>query len=128
MAGFTSGEGCFLIKISKSKTKLGESVQLEFQLTQHIRDENLMKSFISLFQCGTIRKRHDALDFRVYKLSDMTDKIIPFFQKYPIRGVKALDFEDWCKVPEMMKVKKHLTVYGLEQIRKIKAGMNRGRN
>ena len=53
-----------------------------------------MKSFISLFQCGTIRKRHDALDFRVYKLSDMTDKIIPFFQKYPIRGVKALDFED----------------------------------
>ena len=127
LAGFTSGEGCFLINIYKSQTKLGETVKLEFQLTQHIRDENLIKSFISFFQCGTIRQRHDALDFRVYKLSDITDKIIPFFQKYRIRGVKALDFEDWCKVAEMMKVKKHLTAEGLEEIRKIKAGVNRGR-
>ena len=128
LARFTSGEGCFFLKIYKSNTKLGESVQLEFQLTQHIRDENLMKSFILFFQCGTIRKRSDAIDLRVYKLSDITDKIIPFFLKHPIIGVKALDFADWCEVAEMMNNKEHLTPEGLENIKKIKAGMNRGRS
>ena len=37
------------------------------------------------------------------------------------------DLADFCQVAEMMKVKKHITLEGLEQIRKIKAGMNRGR-
>ena len=33
---------------------------------------------------------------------------------------------DWCKVAELMKNKQHLTAEGLKQIKKIKAGMNRG--
>ena len=86
-----------------------------------------MKSFINYFNCGRISKRGEAIDFSVSKLSDITDKIIPFFKKYPILGVKAEDFHDWCKVAEMMKQKKHLTAEGLEQIRNIKAGMNHGR-
>ena len=32
------------------------------------------------------------------------------------------DLADFCQVAEMMKVKKHITLEGLEQIRKIKAG------
>ena len=46
------------------------------------------------------------------------------FKKYPIPGVKALDFKDFCRAAELMKEKKHLTPEGLEQIKKIKAGMN----
>jgi hypothetical protein len=57
----------------------------------------------------------------------LTEKIIPFFVKYSIIGVKSLDFYDWCKVAELMKEKKHLTNEGLTQIRKIKAAMNTGR-
>ena len=107
LAGFTDGEGSFMIIIRASKThSVGFQVQLGFQLSQHIRDENLMKSFISLFQCGTIHKKRDVIDFRVYKLSDITEKIMPFFSKHRIRGVKALDFADWCKVAEMIKEKK----------------------
>ena len=30
-------------------------------------------------------------------------------KKYPILGVKALDFADFCKVAELMQEKKHLT-------------------
>jgi hypothetical protein len=50
LAGFTNGEGCFLINIYKSKTKLGEAVKLCFNLTQCSRDEQLMKSFIELWE------------------------------------------------------------------------------
>ena len=44
LAGFTSAEGCFMVKIKASKTIAGYVVHLGFQLTQHKRDEVLMKS------------------------------------------------------------------------------------
>ena len=52
LAGFTTGEGCFMIKIKPSNTKLGEAVHLEFQTTQHNRDEKIIKRFISYFKAG----------------------------------------------------------------------------
>lgn len=63
----------------------------------------------------------------VTKFSDIYEKIIPFFQKYPIVGVKALDYADFCKAAELMKIKAHLTASGLEQIGQLKTGINRGR-
>jgi hypothetical protein len=39
-----------------------------------------------------------------------------------------LDFIDWCKAAEIIKAKAHLNEEGLDQIIKIKAGMNRGRS
>lgn len=57
VAGFTSGEGCFMIKISKSPaSRLGFGIQLIFQLTQNNRDETLMKCILTYFGCGTLVK------------------------------------------------------------------------
>jgi hypothetical protein len=72
-------------------------------------------------------KSNNAVGFKVQKLSDITDRIIPFFKKYPIQGVKLKDFHDFCLVAELMKNKAHLTEEGLNRIRLIKAGMNTGR-
>ena len=128
LAGFTAGEGCFMVLIKKSATtKLGETVNLAFKLTQNSRDEQLMRSLIKYLHCGQVYSVGNWLDFKVTKFDDIIKKIIPFFQKHPIHGVKMHDLADFCQVAEMMKVKKHITLEGLEQIRKIKAGMNRGR-
>ena len=129
LAGFSSGEGCFLIGIYKSKTKLGEAVKLTFQITQHNRDEQLMKSLIGFFGCGRVATRSNAMavDFIVTKFEDLTDKVIPIFKKYSVIGVKSKDFADWCQAADLIKNKAHLTAEGLDQIRKIKAGMNKGR-
>jgi HJR/Mrr/RecB family endonuclease len=43
------------------------------------------------------------------KFDDIVNKIIPFFKKHPIQGVKAKNFKDFCKVVVLMKEKKHLT-------------------
>lgn len=66
-------------------------------------------------------------EYRVTKFFDIENKIIPLLKKYSILGVKSKDFEDWCKVAELIKTKKHLTKDGLDQICQIKAGINRGR-
>jgi len=129
LAGFASGEGCFYVKITKSsKSKQGFSIQLIFQLTQHIRDEILMRSLIDYLNSGNIFKSQDTYVFEVTKFSDINEKIVPFFKNYPILGSKSLDFSDWNQVIELMKNKAHLTKEGLEQIKLIKDGMNKGRN
>jgi LAGLIDADG endonuclease len=52
MAGFITGEGCFFIKVNKSRNKAAVAVQLVFKVSQHIRDQELLKSFLSYFNCG----------------------------------------------------------------------------
>lgn len=52
MAGFTIGEGCFFIKVNKGRNNAGVGFQLVFQVAQHIRDDKLLKSFVTFFECG----------------------------------------------------------------------------
>jgi hypothetical protein len=78
LAGFTSGEDSFGINIYKTNTKLGIAIKITFILTQHIRDEQLMRNLIEYLDCGSIYKRIKAVDFKVIKFSDNYDKIIPF--------------------------------------------------
>jgi hypothetical protein len=50
-----------------------------------------------------------------YSLSsiiDINNIIIPFFDKYPIIGYKAYDFEDFKEVLNLKKNKLHLTEEG----------------
>ena len=108
------------LSIYKSKnSKLGFGVRLEFHVSQDSRDEKLFRSFIKYLTCGNIHKSRDTLEYRVTKFDDIVNKVIPFFQKYKIKGVKGKYFEDFCKVAELMKENKHLTP-------PIKASMNRG--
>jgi len=52
------------------------------------------------------------------------NKVIPFFNLYPVLGVKRLDFEDFKTVSELVKNKEHLKAKGLLKILKIAEGMN----
>jgi hypothetical protein len=54
-----------------------------------------MVSLMKYFDCGHILKKKESnLEWQVQKFSDLTEKIIPFFSKYPILGVKLQDFQD----------------------------------
>ena len=118
-----------MINIQKSSThSLGQSVNLVFSIVQHMRDKGLLIRISELLGCGTLYKQSEnRVIIMIYKFKDIVTTIIPFFLQYPIHGVKALDFKDFCLVAEMMKEKKHLTKEVLDTIKKIKAGMNRGR-
>jgi len=90
LAGFTSGEGCFRISMFKSKTKLGEAVQLEFSIGQHSRDELLLKTLVSYLGCGWYVSYKDFVKFKVTKLGDLTDKVIPLFPPRRACGGKSI--------------------------------------
>ena len=42
LSGFVSGEGCFMVRLRKSKTTSKSIVELVFQINQHIRDLQLI--------------------------------------------------------------------------------------
>jgi hypothetical protein len=123
-AGLTSGEGCFDISVVKSRY-----VEMRFRITQHTRDEGLLLSLIPYLGCGHYSKSKDNNygQYKSSKFSDITNNIIPFFKAYPVLGIKAQDFEDWCKIADIVKTGNHLTSAGLTEINQIKEGMNRER-
>jgi len=128
LAGFTSGEGSFWVKIRKPEGISKAFVELIFQINQHVRDKQLIACIAEYLACGKIYKHStNAVVYRVSKRSDLTEIIIPFFIKYPILGVKALDFKDFCSISELIKNKAHYSKEGLDQIIQTKANMNTGR-
>jgi LAGLIDADG endonuclease len=73
---------------------LGYTVVLRFQIAQHNRDVKLLESLITYLGCGRveINSKTSMAYFVVSKFNDINEKIIPFFEKYPIIGIKSLDF------------------------------------
>ncbi len=131
LAGFVDGEGCFYVNTKKAKSYLtGYQVIMSFSLSQHVRDELLLTKFIDYLGCGKIERastRPNHVTFVVYRFSDIFGKIIPFFQSYPLQGLKYLDYKDFCEIAKIMENKKHLTLEGLKKIKSLKSGMNIGR-
>jgi len=88
-----------------------------------------MNILINTLGCGVISRRsnQNLVVLRITKFEDLYKKIIPLLIQYKIRGIKFLDFQDFCKAAKLIHKGTHLTLEGLEEIRKIKLGMNRGR-
>ena len=129
ISGFFSAEGNFDVRMPSTDSKLGCRVQLRFRISQHSRDIKLMEKIVEYFGSGKIYKYGGkfAVSFTIVDFTDITNKIIPFFDKYCIIGIKYYDYLDWCKIHSLIVNRSHLTVEGINSIREIKSGMNKGR-
>jgi len=129
VTGFIDGEGTFFVDLLKNSTMaLGIQVQLQFVITQHIRDEALMKRFIEFFNTGTlVSDGPTKVQYRIRRFSDFDLHLFPLLDEYPLETNKRLDAEAFRKVHSLMKEKRHLTQNGLDEIKAIKATMNRAR-
>jgi hypothetical protein len=134
LSGFASGDGSFGIKVASSDTtKIGKRVQLRFSIGLHIRELELIKGIAAYLNLGSTDSKYvylteDSVNLQVINVSDIHKVVIPFFVKYPILGVKSLDFSDFCEVARILEAKNHLTQEGFNRILVIKAGMNRKRS
>jgi hypothetical protein len=129
IAGFTSGEGCFLVSITKSnRNKVGQVTQLTFKIPQHNRDRKLLELIAKTLNCGAVYSHgENASIFKVSKFEDINNKIIPIFNTHPIKGIKELDYQDFCNIATLMGEKQHLNPEGLSNIQLIKDRMNTNR-
>lgn len=127
--GFTDAEGCFMINITKFKSnKIGWEVQPCFQIKLHTRDKELLMKKKSIFNdIGTITFSNDnGVMYRVSKLSDKINIIIPQFNKYPLITQKHGDFVIFKNIIELRNKKKHLNKNTFIEIINLKASLNKG--
>src|SRR6266480_2619236 len=169
-----------MINITKRKTnRMGWQIRTCFQIKLHYRDKKLLMKIKSFFnEIGSISFSNDSgVMYRVNKLDDIINIIIPHFDKYSlitqkqsdiveliykgkhlnkngiikiinfntvlnkglsekldifnkhkIIGVKQLEYLDFYLTAELVNKTYHLTLEGIEEIRKIKSRMNKNRN
>ena len=128
VTGFVDGEGCFHVGINPhSDMKAGYQVLPEFTVVQHERDAQVLHGLKAYFGCGVVRTNHgDRLAYRVRSIEHLLQRIAPFFQKHPLKTKKHVDFQKFRDVLLLMEKGEHLNPDGIEKIRHIAAGMNRG--
>lgn len=128
ISGFTQADGSFHVDISKhSSSKLGLRVTPKFILTQHEDSLELLKEIKDYFGCGylTYNKNRQEYNYIINSLPKIKEKVIPHFDKYPIRSAKLISYKKLKEVVLMMENKEHLTVEGLAKIIEIAYSQNK---
>ncbi len=129
VVGFVDGEGCFYIDInSQPEMSAGYQVLPEFTVVQHERDIQLLYALKQFFGCGVVRRNHaERMAYRVRNAAHLRERVLPFFEKHPLKSKKRLDFLKFRKVLLLMERGEHLTPEGIQRIRAIASQMNKGR-
>jgi hypothetical protein len=131
LAGFTDGEGCFYVGVHPtSNVSLGLQVVPEFHVSQNGERVSVLRLFLEVLGCGVIKKNASTSSSdRTYVLvvkrhCDLYEKVVPFFERFPLRSEKQQEFLRFAQVVEMMHRKEHLTLRGLRGIAEIAFSMN----
>lgn len=132
IVGFVDGEGCFSIPIFRNATtRLGWQVQPEFVVVQGGRSAHVLDELRQFFGCGkvSVNRRQDnhrehMHRWAVRSVVDLDQRIVPFFERYPLRTAKAEEFEKFSTVVRMVRAGKHLSAAGMGRIAAIAETMN----
>src|SRR3989338_6794321 len=87
LAGFVDGEGAFPVQTRKTPwTKFGFTITPEFKISQHKDNGEILGILQKALDCGKISIKSgqpNQLVFVEKSRKNITEKVIPFFQKYP---------------------------------------------
>lgn len=125
--GLVDGEGCFSISFNRHKNNRIE-VRLIFEIELREDDKEILTRVQKTLGCGNIyylnyaryRKWKPHFKYKVSNLKDITQKIIPFFNRYPLQAKKKKSFKLFSKVASLMLLKKHLNPEGILEIKNLK--------
>ena len=130
VSGFVVGEGCFYVEFGKDeKYKLQVRVRPSFVIELAEDDVDVLNAIKELVGCGTVY----ALDFgryqkysvknwkkhvryKVSNITDIAEKLVPFFEQHPLFGKKAKAFEFFKQIVALVVRKQHLDEQGLKEI------------
>ena len=109
---------------------LGLQVIPEFHVSQNGERISVLQLFAEVLGCGAIKRNASASSrdksyvLVVKRHNDLYEKVLPFFERFPLRSEKQQEFLKFAQVIEMMHRKEHLTINGLKRISEIAFSMN----
>jgi hypothetical protein len=136
--GFVDGEGCFSIGFVRQANRgsrkgyaAGYQVFHRFVVTQGASSRHCLEELNRFFGVGRLSVNHRNDNHRehlcqyiVGRRSDLLERIIPFFQRHPLRTSKQQDFEKFARCMAIVQGGRHLTREGLVEIAQIAETMN----
>lgn len=140
--GFVDGEGCFSIGFVKQPDRTerrrirrgyrtGFQIAHEFAVVQGERSIASLEALREFFRVGGIyiNRRYDNHKEHLYRYSvtkrkDLSNVIIPFFERYRLRTAKNDDFRLFAECVRRMQKDEHLTNEGAIRIALMTERMN----
>ncbi|OGD07803.1 hypothetical protein A2899_05085 [Candidatus Amesbacteria bacterium RIFCSPLOWO2_01_FULL_49_25] len=95
LSGYADGEGSFCVSFSpRSKLRTKLEVRPSFSVSQNVDHSEVLRLFQKTLDCGSIRpdRSDKTLKFEVRSLAEINSKVIPFFERYPLKSSKHKDF------------------------------------
>ncbi len=125
LTGLVDGEGCFCVSFNKHKNRKKPEIRLLFEIELREDDKEILERVKKTLDCGNIyflnysryKKWRPHYKYKVSNIKEISTKVIPFFQKYPLQAKKKQSFDKFCKVAKLIKAKEHLTSKGIKNIR-----------
>jgi hypothetical protein len=127
IAGFVDGEGCFSVAILKNPFKKeGWLINPCFQVYQHQNHKEVLELCQEVFKTGRIYRKsgtHPVLNFSIDSMRNIKERVIPFFDKYPL-VTKREAYQAFRDIVLSMDRKEHLTPLGFERLVRLAYSMN----
>ena len=131
IAGFVDGEGSFHIAFQRrTDLKFGWQAVPEFHISQNFTSRKVLEAIRKQLQCGYIKandaagKRDKTLVYVVRDRKDLIRKIVPFFERFPLRTEKRKDFELFRKVVHRIDHNDHTKFESFKKIIRLAYSMN----
>lgn len=127
LAGFADGESTFSVAILKTDSqKFGWALDPCFQVYQHEKQRYILDIFKNVFQAGSVYRKsgvHPVLNFCIQSRRSVIEKVLPFFDKYPL-VTKKDSYKKFREIVMAMERGEHLTREGFERLVRIAYSMN----
>lgn len=125
LSGFTDAEGCFNVSItSNARYALGHVIKMRYLLDQ--KNSAILLVIQNIFGFGkvTLRSKTDGVyRYTITGFKSMND-VISYFKLFPLLTKKALSFEKWLAIHNIVSNKLHLSEEGLAQVRVLQKQIN----
>jgi LAGLIDADG DNA endonuclease family protein len=125
LSGFALGEGSFMV-VARRRSDYTVKWKLSAAFNVSQKDRVPLDLFRETLGCGTIRKAgNDGWYWEVNRLSDIQARVVPFFERFPLLGKKAEDFERF-RVAARILSRKNLSHQDYAEVLALREGMNGG--
>ncbi len=125
LSGFALGEGSFMV-VARRRSDYTVKWKLSAAFNVSQKDRVPLDLFRETLGCGTIRKAgNDGWYWEVNRLSDIQARVVPFFERFPLLGKKAEDFERFRAAARILS-RKNLSHQDYAEVLALREGMNGG--
>jgi hypothetical protein len=125
LSGFALGEGSFML-VCRKRDRQARRFRISAAFNVSQQDRVPLDLVQEVLACGALRQAgNGGWYWEVNRLSDLSDRVVPFFDRFPIVGVKAEDYRLWRSAVLLLSAGR-LSDQDYRQVLALRERMNRG--